>query len=98
MNMNIPTLLSVKIVALDLDKVTNFWFTEKYVDKETARIYFICPGGNYDKIQLNCSGDDQYCSGGCIRSAYTTGNCSSCNCMRHFQLCEGLITSVKQRL
>jgi hypothetical protein len=78
--MNVYTLLSVKIVFLGLDKVTNFFFNDHGADKKMARIYFTRPRGYYDEIQLNCTAVDQYCSSGSIYNLVnSTGNCSSCN-------------------
>ncbi len=78
--MNLYALLSVKIVFLDLDKVTNFFFNDNAGDKKMARIYFSRPPENHDEIQLNCTAVDQYCSSGSIYNLVnSTGNCSSCN-------------------
>jgi hypothetical protein len=84
------TLLSVKVVFLDLDKVTNFIFRDNAADKKMVWIYFTPPRGNYDKIQLSCTAFDQYCPSGSTYLVNSTGNCSSCNFIQMSPIIRGV--------
>ncbi|CAF4168927.1 unnamed protein product [Rotaria sp. Silwood2] len=63
----------------NLDKVSNFKFENDYHDNKTAWIYFNRPRGNFHKIYLNCSIQDQRCSNDRIILTNETDNCSNCN-------------------